>query len=190
VEWGVNNSRKTIHFEGYKGDTDIYFYYPGNYSTNDPVVATTLAAVTGACPRYRGIESPFAEIWEFLDGCIVTYDTDSKQNKLYTSLECPYSDTISDSDYRGDVSNSGGFGKKLLMGSRADFFPVTTGGSSSTYTCDSLWVNTSAELRLLVSGGRAVYGSSCGLGCLDAYRGLSYSHAVIGGRLFFLSVGA
>jgi len=76
------------------------------------------------------------------------------------------------------------------MGSRADFFPVTTGGSSSTYTCDNLLINTGAELHLLLSGGAAYRGSSCGLGYLDASAWLSFSYAMIGGRLFFLSVGA
>lgn len=188
VNWGTNGNIR-LNFNSTASNLTVRMYYETKVygSEPEPYTINQLTSYTGYANRYRGIENPFAEFWEFQDGVLVIYDSTVGKNKLYSTTKHPFDDIQNEEDFIGYISNSGGFGSKLLMGTRADIFPVEVKGSQSTYTCDNYWADANASLRVLLSGGFAYGGFWCGLGCLYVACALSWADAAVGGRLFSLS---
>jgi hypothetical protein len=63
------------------------------------------------------------------------------------------------------------------------FYPVSVGGSATTYLCDYFYNSSDGGSRVGYRGGNASNGSSDGPWCVSVYYGLTYSFASIGGRL-------
>lgn len=130
---------------------------------------------------YRGIENFYADCWEFIDGINVN------NYQVYLSNE---EDTYADGVYTGDYIDSGvslpiNVTDAYIRQVSGNFLPTTTGGgaSSSTYITDAVWTATGERLVLL--GGNAGAGFSCGFFCVLAYYDFSNSHAAIGAGLSF-----
>ncbi len=141
--------------------------------------------------RYRGIENPFGEVWEWTDGVYVNnytaYEIVDKSN--FTKLGASsYSGTIA-SDCRtiGAVDQTGG-GKsimEILGGNYCDTLAksVSDENTGSKYYCDGWWI--SSGFRGVRFGG-ADYGAQAGLVCAAATYAPSYTSAAIGSRLAYI----
>lgn len=73
--------------------------------------------------------------------------------------------------------------QKETKSSRFGRLPKTTGGSSSTYTCDNFWWNDSITAVALV-GGSCSGGAVCGADCLNLYISASNSYWYVGASVF------
>lgn len=131
---------------------------------------------------YRGIENPFGNVWQFLDGVNIkdyvayicydpTYYAVDKFNGEYNAVGYTNANT------------SGAWAKKLGYDENNPLVGITTetGGSDSTNMCDQYWCNSGN--RIVLVGGYFNYGTLYGLfafNCYDASSRASYS---IGSRL-------
>lgn len=85
--------------------------------------------------RYRGIENPFGDIWEWTDGILVNNNVTSD---LYT---CSNPDNFSSTvltNYinRGSIIRTDGYVKTMILGVNGDILPTSIGGSANTYYTD------------------------------------------------------
>lgn len=146
------------------------------------------SALTVHVPAYRGIENPFGHIWKWTDGFNAYCDGETHKTSIYTCNDpANFADNTSDnyvlrtSDmYQGTE----GWIKSWLIDENADFIPLTTGGSGSSYLFDYSWANNTGW-RVLGSGGSALHGARCGLFYFDVHYGSSNALANVGGRLYY-----
>jgi hypothetical protein len=139
--------------------------------------------------RYRGIENPFGDIWEWCDGGSVFHEAAGGNSKFY-SCENPvnFADNTSNNyEYRANIPSASGYPKFMHHDEKGIFLPKTTGGNSVTYFCDYFYspglVN---AWRALLRGGNANAGTSAGFVCLHTTRAASHTTAHIGARLCYL----
>ena len=146
------------------------------------------SALTVHVPAYRGIENPFGHIWKWTDGLNAYCDGETHKTSIYTcNNPANFADNTSDnyvlrtSDmYQGTE----GWIKSWLVDENADFIPLTTGGSGSSYLCDYSWANNTGW-RVLYSGGSAHHGAACGLFYFGVDDDSSSAYAHFGGRLYY-----
>lgn len=160
-----------------------------NISTNGTGTGTGSDGYTPVV--YRGIENPWGNVWQFvigynavdseyritprdgtgtLEGDLVDYES---------STSTPLTDGDGDSDgYQIDV-HAEDLLQYLMIGS-------VTGGSSSTYLCDYMWIHDSGETNILRSGGNWAGGSRTGLGYLASNGVSSASGRGFGARFEFI----
>src|SRR5690606_34539886 len=107
---------------------------------------------------YRGIEDFHASSWQFVDGC-------GLNNGVFrsTNVEADYNDTLTGGSYVNGASVPS-FSSTYIRKITSDFLPQLGGGSSTTFTCDGAWANTS-DLRVMYFGGTANYGVVGGVFC-------------------------
>lgn len=151
-------------------------------------------------PSYRGIENPFGHIWKWTDGFLGVGQTDYQEIYVPKSRydRSKYASSVT-GDYKdlGHEATANGYCKaiiasgadvpgKYVQEDRAygDIFDRDDDGSASTYFCDYHYHGNTADTTYgLRVGGTANYGSSDGLGFLDAGDAPSYANASIGSRL-------
>jgi hypothetical protein len=135
--------------------------------------------------RYRGIENPFGDVWEFVDGInfndwkpYITRDPHGCADDVDdTNSSYAY---VRASDENGNVitcPDSSNYQKFLWPGT---FLPQSVGGASSTYITDPWYQN--PGWRVLRVGGRLSSGRQAGLGYLSAYSASTYANWNFGGR--------
>lgn len=156
------------------GETDAMVYHTGRAAGTDGKTAV----------QYRGIENPWGNVWEWVDGinvnnyspCICTdptkYADDTTTN--YTVAGVPL----------------GGSGSTKTLGISTNlpwaYLPREPGGSETTYIPDSM--NSSSEWKVLMVGGSRGNSSAAGLFCFHAGNSSSSSGVSIGTRLQFREV--
>jgi len=146
--------------------------------------------------RYRGIEEPFGEIYEWVDGIQIQFLQTQATAKAYIT-ENP-NQFADDGGKLGrartviDVSKVTGYIKAVAFGLYGDIISSGAGSSgtgSSTYYCDYFYSGYTGSywgwLALLV-GGNADSGSDAGLCCAFSHYAASNSTAYFGSRLVFL----
>lgn len=127
---------------------------------------------------YRGIENPFGNIWQFVDGINI------KDNVAYIDYNPDtYAVDTFDGDYKAlSYTNATSNGNPNRMGYDSDNqligFPTIVG--TSTYG-DYYWQNTGN--RIVVVGGSWYYGGSVGFFYWSCYHASSISYGDIGSRL-------
>ncbi len=155
------------------GETDAMVYHTGRANSGD-----------NSAVQYRGIENPWGNVWEWVDGinvnnyspCICTdptkYADDTTTN--YTVAGVPL----------------GGSGSTKTLGISTNlpwaYLPREPGGSETTYIPDSM--NSSSEWKVLMVGGSRGNSSAAGLFCFHAGNSSSSSGVSIGTRLQFREV--
>lgn len=181
------------------GSTDSILSPSGNKTAN-----------AGKHPfKWRYIENPYANIWEFIDGVGVVQTADeSTATVLKEAYVCTEPTKYADITYTGGLSGAAnipsgyeaisydnalaeGYVKDLGFDVSKPFcrFPtVTSGGSSTTYYCDYYYTSNNnvankVETRVVLFGGRWSYGSYCGPFFLDCYNAFSVALVNIGSRL-------
>lgn len=180
-------SNKAIVFDGAPVNIAIgnMLYNAGwknGFSDNIAASSGCIVANDGKYPcSYRGIESPWGDVWQFVDGINindyqswVAKNPEEYMSNVFTS---PYEQLI----YLNCNTN----GYPIEMGHDANLpfaeMPRTIGGSPTTYYSD--YYNQSAGQRIARVGGGWHNGANAGL----SYWSLVYSSAVafvdLGGRL-------
>lgn len=145
-------------------------------------------SVTQYVPRWHGIENPFGDIWNNVDGIIINSSSIVENGKKYSEVYATEDPLLySDSDYSkmrvvGIELNENGYVKEWDLGNTAEIIPRLNGGNTTQYKCDYHWTNNSVGLRILCLGGSADSGSYAGLSNFDSDHGMSFANANIGFR--------
>ena len=152
-------------------------------SGGDPSSSTTQYV-----PRWHGIENPFGDIWNNVDGIIINSSSIVENGKNYSEVYATDDPSLySDSDYSGMrvvgiELNEEGYVKEWDLGDTAEIVPRLNGGNTTQYKCDYHWVNKATGLRALFLGGSAADGGYAGLGCFRSPYGVGNAYASIGFR--------
>lgn len=163
------------------------FTMPDSYDTGN--------TVTTNVPRYRGIENPFAHIWQWTDGINVRINPTEANggNDKSEVFVCDDPAHFNDSNYDGYSlvgleARTEGFAKELIFGEGGEIIPSAVGGSSSTYFCDYHYTSipTTTTLHGVLFGGYASNGVSCGFVYAYSFFAPSASDASYGSRLCFI----
>lgn len=144
-------------------------------------------------PRYRGVENPFAHIWQWTDGINVQIRPNADEEPKSKVYVCSDPSKFNDSNYDGytyvgDEARSEGYVKSLIFGEGGEIMPDAVGGGSTTYFCDYHYTNipSAVTLRGVSFGGNANYGATGGFVCAYSNHAPSSTSARIGSRLCFI----
>lgn len=147
---------------------------------------------TFTIPRFRGVESPFGDIWEWTDGILIDVLTDASggTSTLYTSNTPANFSSISFAAYsnKGLLPRTEGWIRDIIFGVDGDILPRNVqGGGSNTYYCDHYWrdINSNA-IRGVLFGSYATDGSAAGLVGAHANSAPSLAVTYVGSRLCFV----
>ena len=152
-------------------------------SGDEPTYSTTQYV-----PRWHGIENPFGDIWNNIDGVIINSSSIVENGKKYSEVYATEDPLLySDSDYSkmrvvGIELNENGYVKEWDLGNTAEIIPRLNGGNTTQYKCDSHLISGATGLRTLVLGGGADSGGYAGLGRFGSYFGVDVASASVGFR--------
>jgi hypothetical protein len=140
---------------------------------------------------YRGIEDVFGNIWQWVDG--INVNDDGTSSKLYLAGDSRiFADgTTSNYTYAGNLAEADGY-QVSLINTSLGFYPLTVGGSSSTYLTDYYYTyynnNPAAGWMAWLVGGDANDSGTAGVFYGDSNGAASAVGSNIGGRLCFKTV--
>lgn len=166
----------------------------GNSNSDGNATANNSAGSgnTGSYMSYRGIESFFGHIWEWVDGVNVQFGTgDDYTGQPYVSNnDSNFADDTA-TDYtplsRTIPGKIGGTSQndyqKTLCQQGRGLLPASTGGSSSTYICDYYYQSTGWRVAKL--GGYAYSGLAAGVAFWSVFGSSGDRGRNFGGRLAF-----
>ena len=148
---------------------------------------------TFAVNRYRGVEMPFGHIWKNCDGINIKIQSDAAGG-LSEAWTSDNPATWNDSNYvgyanKGLLPRANGYISEAIFGDGGEFLPKVAAGGSSTYYCDYFYTSlpaTGEDLRTLLLGGHAFYGSVAGFGSARSYYSPADAYTNFGSRLCFL----
>lgn len=139
--------------------------------------------------RYRGIENPFGDIWEWCDGGSVFHEAAGGNSKFY-SCDNPanFADNTSNNyEYRANLPTVSVYPKFMHHDDKGIFLPKTGGGNTITYFCDYYYSSGLVNAwRALLRGGGAGSGGGAGFVYLYTNRAASSADADLGARLCYL----
>ena len=130
-----------------------------------------------------GLEDIYGWFWEMIQGVflinnkVYVYDG----NRMPDSEELAYGAKGNSRSFNRIASE--GWITKLVGGEHFDIFPSAVGGGSSSYWCDYTWASTTGQL--LLWGGDAADGSSCGLVSSHSIHAWTNAWAILGSRLAY-----
>ena len=132
--------------------------------------------------KWRGIEDPFGNLYEWVDGVLIN------DNKGYICNKPSLFASSLTADYKPlSYTNANTNGYPFEMGYDENYpeaqFPIAVGAGSSTGYADYYYQNTG--LRGAFFGGNATLGANAGLSCWDLYDSPSYAAWALGGRLMY-----
>ena len=141
-----------------------------------------------------GIEDPYAWFLEFIQGVYFGSSNNSGQTGsdvyIYEGNRMPTSDELITHPtglFRKITRlTSSGWIKNLIWGENMDILPGVLGGDSATGHGDYSWNNTTG--LVLLWGGHALHGASCGLSCSSSTDGWSNASSLLGARLAYYGV--
>lgn len=131
---------------------------------------------------YRGLEDFYANLWDFIDGFMITdmgyhYTNDpSKFGNLSAMTLFPK--TLNFKIPNGYVDKM-----EVIDGYEHLLIPYGTTGSEKTYYCDNFWSHDTGEENVAFFGGAWDSGAFCGCFFLNCYNVASFSGPSVGGRL-------
>lgn len=134
---------------------------------------------------YRGIENPFGNMWEFIDGINCKAGNDTYVCRDHTK----YASDKFDGDYvlLGYSKIDGVEGWAKSMGYDEEnpeiALPIELAASNTTGYCDYYYNKNSASNRVALVGGGFSSGTDCGLFCWYFYDGSGDNYWHIGARL-------
>lgn len=180
-------SNKAISFDGAAVDIAVgnivyNLGWKNGFSSTISASSGCIIANDGKFPcTYRGIESPFGDMWQFIDGVNVNghqaWVTENAEDYASNVFASPYKQL--------GYLNANANGQIKAMGYDASYpfaeFPSVIGGGATDYYSDSYW-QTSAQYIALF-GGLWVDGPSVGVSCWAFSNTSSDVTPVVGGRL-------
>jgi len=226
VEYATRNSQTavdaTLTAEGYKqgglgsGVTNIISGEWGTFNGYNPLIpcgtSNSLAngsgevsytipdyvgTATTTVNRYRGVENPFGDIWEWVDGCNIYNQTvvEGGKSLLYV-VKSPsnFTDVIDENSIllTNQITRTNGYIKQLIGGANGVMMSEDNGGGSFTYWADYCFSTALSYLglRAPVVGGSVYSGVNAGFGCVHSSYAASnsYSAAYFGSRLCCLGL--
>ena len=130
---------------------------------------------------YRGIESPFGDLWQYVDGVNI-----NEMRAWVAANAADYASNVFASPYRqlGYVNhNANGWTTAMGFDPANPFaeFPTAVGGSTSTFYSDNYWQ--AAGQRVAFVGGHWSVGANAGVSFWSLINASSDSGVNIGGRL-------
>ena len=147
---------------------------------------------TGACDvSLMGIENPYAQQWEMVQGMYCGSANNSGQNGneifIYEGNRMPSSSELSthpSGDYRQLTrQTTSGYIAQMILGEHFDIMVKNLGGGGTSYWCDYSYANNTGQLVLW--GANAYSGALAGLGCAYSDNAWSISASYIGSRLAY-----
>jgi hypothetical protein len=148
--------------------------YTNEFGNGTNIKAMTINSTTQYVPRWHGIENPFGDIWNNVDGIIINSSSIVENGKNYSEVYATDDPSLySDSDYNsmrvvGIELNERGYVKEWDLGDTAEIIPRLNGGDTTLYKCDYHWANAATGLRALQFGGDANAKNLDGLGAFNA----------------------
>jgi hypothetical protein len=137
--------------------------------------------------RYRGIENPFGDIWEFEEGNIF-HEAAGGASKFY-ACDNPANfadDTIANYVHAGNLPSAEGYLKTMGFDHKGRMLPSDVGAASNTYYCDYFYTPGLVNAwRAVLRGGIANNGAYDGFAYLYSNSAASYSSANVGARLCY-----
>lgn len=187
--WTYYNSNNPLTPNGYTNE----FGNSTNIKTMTIIMPTAsggdpASSITRYVPRWHGIENPFGDIWNNVDGIIINSSSIVENGKNYSEVYATDDSTLySDSNYKsmkrvGIELNEGGWIKEFDLGNTAEIIPRLNGGNITQYKCDYHWTNSSTGLRTLCLSGHAIHNSTAGLADFISNYGVGYAYADFGFR--------
>ena len=173
------NSSNLNFYNGYNPLTPNGYTNEFGNGTNIKEMTIVMPTVSGGeptssttqyVPRWHGIENPFGDIWNNVDGIIINSSSIVENGKKYSEVYATEDPLLySDSDYSkmrvvGIELNKEGYIKEWDLGNTAEIIPRLNGGNATQYKCDYHWINSATGLRTLILGGSAAISNSSGLG--------------------------
>lgn len=147
---------------------------------------------TGACDvSIMGIENPYAQQWEMVQGMYCGSANNSGQNGteifIYEGNRMPSSSELAthpSGDYRQLTRlTTSGYIAQMILGEHFDVMAKSLGGGGTSYWCDYSYNNNTGQLVLWGAG--ANLGAGAGLGYASSDRAWSDSSSHIGSRLAY-----
>ena len=187
--WNFYNSYNPLTPNGYTNEF-------GN-GTNIKAMTIVMPTVSGGEPtssttqyvsRWHGIENPFGDIWNNVDGIIINSSSIVENGKKYSEVYATEDPLLySDSDYSkmrvvGIELNEENYIKEWDLGNTAEIIPRLNGGNTTQYKCDYHWTNNATGLRTLVLSGHANVGGCAGFGSFRSNAGVDFAYDNVGFR--------
>lgn len=175
----TTNSSYWDYYNGYNPLTPNGYTNEFGNGTNIKAMTIVMPTVSGGeptfsttqyVPRWHGIENPFGDIWNNVDGIIINSSSIVENGKKYSEVYATEDPLLySDSDYSkmrvvGIELNENDYIKEWDLGNTAEIIPRLNGGNTTQYKCDYHWINDATGLRTLFLGGNATYSGQAGLG--------------------------
>lgn len=218
IEYATLNSQKAVNgvltAEGYKqgglgnGVSTVDVTAWNNFNTYYPLIpcgtSNSLANGSGEVSytipnfghasgavkvnRYRGVENPFGDIWEWEEGNIF-HEAAGGVSKFY-SCDNPANfadDTSNNYVLDGNLPVAEGWLKTMGLDHKDRMIPATVGGASNTYYCDYFYTPGLVNAwRGVLRGAYANAGSGAGFAHLHLYYAPSFADAYVGARLCYI----
>ena len=188
--WNFYNNHNPVTPNGYTNEF-------GN-GTNIKAMTIVMPTVSGGeptssttqyVPRWHGIENPFGDIWNNVDGIIINSSSIVENGKKYSEVYATEDPLLySDSDYSKmrvvgiELNNEDGYVKEWNLGNTAEIIPRLNGGNTTQYKCDYHLINNATGLRMLFLGGGADIGGAAGLGGFRSGVSVDATFATFGFR--------
>lgn len=135
-----------------------------------------------ASMRWRGIEDYWGNVWEFVNGFMISDLGYHYTNDVTKFLNIGAMETYA-KDLSVKVPNGYITDMEKIPGKEWMMIPKSTGGSASTYWCDHFWSQDPTEQNIALAGGSWGNGASCGPACWTCDYVSSGSYSSIGARL-------
>lgn len=133
--------------------------------------------------RWRGIDNPFGDQWNNLDGFIKRSWGKGTADIYICDEPEYYADAINEHYYKaGTEIDKTGYIKKFDIGTDAQIIPSVNDGNYNYYVTDYHWANGAQGLYTLRLGGDAGNGSFAGLCDFSSSSGVSFAAANVAQR--------
>lgn len=138
--------------------------------------------------KYRGIENPFGDIWEFEEGNIF-HEGAGGVSKFY-SCDNPANfadNTVANYVLDGNLPSAEGYIKTMGYDHKGRFLPSAIGGANNTYYCAYYYTPGLINAwRAVLRGGAASSGTPAVFACLHSSYAASSTNAHFGARLCYI----
>jgi hypothetical protein len=153
--------------------------------------ADSTLAHTFQCNKYRGIEMPFGDIWEYVDGVLINVESGDGVSTAYATIDPGNFSSTSVANYNAicNTYRVDSYIKGIAFNTNGDIFATQNGANSTSYYCDQYWggnLPSTTELRAWLFGGTAGHGARCGLACAYSLGVPDHRLRTIGSRLCFI----
>lgn len=132
--------------------------------------------------RWRGIEDYWGNVWEFVNGFMISDIGYHFTNDVTKFLNIGAMETYT-KDLSAKVPDGYITDMEKIPGKEWIMIPKSTGGSVSTYWCDHFWSHSPARQNIALVGGCWDYGAACGLACWNCVDVASVAYSIFGARL-------